>query len=77
MNPRLGGNYTEPERVRDQWGGEEHIEYVAYVGGEEISRWDNPFDAANAVHEGMQLLDDDIVEITTSNVHEIEEHLVA
>ena len=70
-NPRLGGNYTEPEIVRDTWGGKEHIEYVAYVGGEEISRWDNPFDAANAVHEGMHC--DGFVEISSSNVHEIEE----
>jgi hypothetical protein len=75
MNPRNGGNYTQPERIRDKWAGDERIEYVAFVGGEEISRWDNPIDAANAVHEGMEAMD--FVEIHTSNVEEVAQHASA
>jgi pyruvate-formate lyase-activating enzyme len=78
MNPRNGGNYTQPEVIRDKWGGEERIEYVAFVGGEEISRWDNAIEAAHAVFEGLEdagILN--VIEIHTSNVEEVAHHASA
>ena len=40
MNPREGGNYTQPIFVRDTWTDQETIVYLAYVGGVEIDEGD-------------------------------------
>ena len=55
MNPRDGGNYTQPEVTRAGWKGHEIVEHVAYVGGEEIGRFETEVEAAAAVRDGLHL----------------------
>lgn len=55
MNPRLGGNYTEPNVTKTEWRGHEKVEHIAYVGGEEIGRFDTDLEAAAAVRDALHL----------------------